>query len=366
LTIATLTGGEPGRAHGDVDPLFQRDRLRAPGRVLDHLQRRTLKVHRVATVVLDEADRMLDMGFVEDIEKILKALPPARQTAFFSATFPSSFEALSRKYQRDPVRVNAEAEGEQQTDIRQLLITLDPGQKLKALRWALENHPYESALVFVNLKLTVAELKQSLAAAGVSVDALHGDLLQPERERVMAKFRNGSTRVLVATDVAARGIDVQQLELVVNFDLAREPETYVHRIGRTGRAGKKGLAISFCTEQDRETLANIERTIGAKLEPMALPTEPRAKKAEAPTPEQTAKMDTLRISGGRKDKLRPSDILGALTGEACGLQGTDIGKIEIQDNWTYVAVSKSVSQVALQGLNKGRIKRMRFKVDVVQ
>lgn len=366
LTIATLTGGEPGRAQTVALEKGIHIAVGTPGRVLDHLQRRTLKVHRVATVVLDEADRMLDMGFVEDIEKILKALPPARQTAFFSATFPSSFEALSRKHQRDPVRVNAEAEGLQQTDIRQLLITLDPGQKLKALRWALENHPYESALVFVNLKLTVAELKQSLAAAGVSVDALHGDLLQPERERVMAKFRNGSTRVLVATDVAARGIDVQQLELVVNFDLAREPETYVHRIGRTGRAGKKGLAISFCTEQDRETLANIERTIGAKLEPMALPTEPRAKKAEAPTPEQTAKMDTLRISGGRKDKLRPSDILGALTGEACGLQGTDIGKIEIQDNWTYVAVSKSVSQVALQGLNKGRIKRMRFKVDVVQ
>jgi ATP-dependent RNA helicase DbpA len=365
LTVVTLTGGEPVRAQTIALENGAHIVVGTPGRVIDHLQRRTLRVHRVGTVVLDEADRMLDMGFLEDIEKILKALPKPRQTVFFSATFPSSFEALSKKHQLDPVRINATADGEEQADIRQLVMRLDPGQKLKAVRWVLENNAFESALVFANQKITIAELVQALSDAGLSVDTLHGDLLQPERERVMAKFRNGSTRVLVATDVAARGIDIQQLELVVNFDLPWEAEIYVHRIGRTGRAGKKGLAISFCTQDDLEILASIEQTVGITLEPLALPKETRVKGADAQAPEG-AKMDTLRISGGRKDKLRPGDILGALTGEGCGLQGTDIGKIEIQDNCSYVAVSKTMSKVAQQGLSAGRIKRMRFKVDFVQ
>lgn len=367
LTITALTGGEPAR--GQTQALEQGTHIvvGTPGRVIDHLlQRRTLRTHAVTTVVLDEADRMLDMGFVEDIEKVLKALPRNRQTLFFSATFPASFEALSRKHQKEPVRIGTAESEQQHVDIRHVLINVQPAHKLKALRWSLENHPHESALVFANLKRTVAELGETLADAGVSVDTISGDLLQPERERVMAKFRNGSTRVLVATDVAARGLDVQQLELVVNFDLPEEPETYVHRVGRTGRAGKKGLAFALCTPEDAALLPPIERAIGTQMDALAWPLTSSAQGKAAPAPELSAAMATLRILGGRKDKLRPSDILGALTGDAGGLQGSDIGKIEIQDNCSYVAVKKSVLEAALTGLRNGRIKRARFKVAVVE
>lgn len=308
---------------------------------------------------------MLDMGFVDDIEKILKALPPSRQTVFFSATFPDSFESLSQKYQKRPVRIGVGDEDQRQADIRHLLVRVEPAQKLNALRWCLSNHPHESALVFANLKRTVAELGETLAESGVSVDTISGDLLQPERERVMAKFRNGSTRVLVATDVAARGLDIQQLELVVNFDLPEEPETYVHRVGRTGRAGKKGLAIALCTPDERELLPAISHAVGTSLETVSWPPT-NGVRATGPAAPLTSAMATLRILGGRKDKLRPGDILGALTGEGCGLEGTDIGKIEIQDKCTYVAISKNRLDAALTGLRNGRIKRMRFKVDTVE
>lgn len=308
---------------------------------------------------------MLDMGFVDDIEKILKALPPNRQTVCFSATFPASFEALSQKYQKQPIRIGTKADEQHQADIRHLLVNVKPEEKLRALRWCLETHPHEAALVFANLKRTVAELGETLAEGGVSVDTISGDLLQPERERVMAKFRNGSTRVLIATDVAARGLDIQQLELVVNFDLPDDAETYVHRVGRTGRAGKKGTAIALCTPEERDFVPGIEHAVGTNLEVANWQQPKTAKVAGAPTTELTAAMGTLRILGGRKDKLRPSDILGALTGDAGGLQGTDIGKIEIQDNCTYVAINKAVLQTALDGLRNGRIKRQRFKVDIV-
>lgn len=365
LTVVTLTGGEPARGQSVALEQGAHIVVGTPGRVIDHLQRRTLRTHALTTVVLDEADRMLDMGFVGDIEKILKALPRNRQTVFFSATFPDSFEALSQKHQKDPVRIGILQPEQLHADIRHLLINVESAHKLKALRWSLENHPHESALVFANLKRTVADLGATLAKGGVSVDTLSGDLLQPERERVMAKFRNGSTRVLVATDVAARGLDIAQLELVVNFDLPEEPETYVHRVGRTGRAGKKGLAIALCAPEDRDLLPAIELAVGARMEALNWPLATNARETARPAADLSAPMATLRILGGRKDKLRPADILGALTGEAGGLQGTDIGKIEIQDTCTYVAVKRTVLEAALSGLREGRIKRARFKVSVV-
>lgn len=374
LTVAVLSGGEPVRAQAATLEKGVHIAVGTPGRVLDHLRRRTLRVHRVATVVLDEADRMLDMGFLPDMEKILKALPEARQTVFFSATFPDTIEALSQKHQKDPVRVSAEEHEADKPDIRQLVVRAEQDQKLRALRWALEHHAHESALVFANLKLTVAEIEKALLSAGSSAASLHGDLEQYDRDRVMAKFRNGSTRVLVATDVAARGIDVENLDLVVNFDLPSQPEVYVHRIGRTGRAGKPGLAISLCNSREQDKLRAIEEAMGASLEAVSASAPPArgrnaAASASAPaTPALTrdAKMDTLRISGGRKDKLRPGDILGALTGEAGGLRAEDVGKIEIHDKFSYVAVSRSASRTAQQSLSAGRIKSRKFKVELVK
>ncbi len=375
LQVLVLAGGEPLRAQASALEKGVHVAVGTPGRLLDHLGRGTLDLRRCETVVLDEADRMLDMGFVDDMERILEALPPSRQTAFFSATFPATIEALSHKYQRDPARVviapPARVEGE---GSRQLLISVAPEEKGKALRWVLQRYPHEAALIFANLKATVAELEKSLARAGTSVASLHGDLEQHERDRVMAKFRNGSTRLLVATDVAARGIDVDELDLVINYDLPTQPEVYVHRIGRTGRAGKVGLAISFAGERERNKVKNIEAHTQVKLERASMQAREEAVPGEgepaesAPSVdlERTAKMKTLRIAGGRKQKMRPGDILGALTGEAGGLAGADIGKIEIHDNFSYVAVRESVSRRAQQSLSNGRIKGKRFVVSLIE
>lgn len=357
LSVLVLAGGEPlGRQRGALEKGVH-IAVGTPGRVLDHLRRRSIKVHRVGTVVLDEADRMLDMGFSEDMEAILRALPPSRQTVFFSATYPDTIAELCQKHQKDPAFVRVESEPEQAPEIRQLLVTAEPEQKLGALRWALSAHPHESALVFANLKATVADVAQTLSESGVSADSLHGDLEQWDRDRVLAKFRNGSTRVLVATDVAARGIDIESLDLVVNYDLPSQPEIYVHRIGRTGRAGRLGVAVSIRTSRETYKIDAIEALTGQHL----IPTERAADTTRAPL-QRDAKMATLRISGGRKEKVRPGDILGALTGEAGGLDANDVGKIEIHDHFSYVAVSRHISREAQRSLSEGRIKGRRFQI----
>ena len=363
LSVLVLSGGEPiGRQRAALEK-GAHIAVGTPGRVLDHLRRRSLRVHRVGSVVLDEADRMLDMGFQDDMEKILKALPESRQTVFFSATYPSSIAALCEKYQRDPTVVTVEAEPEQAAEIQQLLVPVENEQKIGALRWLLANYPHESALVFANLKVTVAEVAKVLSEAGVSADSLHGDLEQYERDKVMAKFRNASTRVLVATDVAARGIDIENLDLVVNFDLPSQPDVYVHRIGRTGRAGKPGLAISLATTRESGKVAAIQQFTGQTLTVTEREAVPRGEKAAiAKALERDAKMATLRISGGRKQKVRPGDILGALTGEAGALDANDVGKIEIHDHFSYVAVKKSLSESAQQSLSAGRIKGRKFQI----
>jgi len=365
LSVLVLSGGEAVRDQTRALEKGVHLVVGTPGRILDHLQRRTLKVHRVATVVLDEADRMLDMGFQEDVGKILKALPPKRQTVFFSATFPASIRELSTKYQKEPRRISIEEDDAEAAPLtKELVVHVDGEQKPAALSWILGQYPHESALVFANQKLTVAAIAKSLASLGSSVESLHGDLEQRERDLVMAKFRNGSTRVLIATDVAARGIDLEKLDLVVNYDLPNQPEIYVHRIGRTGRAGNVGLSVSFCSRAEQPRLEAIELFTGSALVPLAR--ERSAPAVKAAPPARDAKMETLRLSGGRKDKLRPGDILGALTGEAGGLAGDQIGKIEIHERFAYIAVAKSVSRRALESLNQGRIKGKRFKAELVK
>jgi len=366
LSVLTLSGGEGVREQARALEQGVHLAVGTPGRLIDHLQRRNLEVHRVVTVVLDEADRMLDMGFGEDVGKILKAMPHTRQTVLFSATYPATIRELSARYQREPERVTVVDEAEASPTTEELVIHVAPEKKLDALRWVFQQYPHGSALVFANMKVSVAEIARVLARGGASVASLHGDLEQYDRDREMAKFRNGSTCVLVATDVAARGIDLEQLDLVVNFDLPSQPETYVHRIGRTGRAGKVGLAVSLCARAEQPRLEAIELYTGSALVPVQ-----RERAAPVPTggPQPAsleAKMDTLRLSGGRKDKLRPGDILGALTGEAGGLAGSEVGKIEMHDKFSYVAVAKSVTERALESLRQGRIKGKRFKAELVE
>ncbi|WNG16410.1 ATP-dependent RNA helicase DbpA [Cystobacter fuscus] len=360
LQVLVLAGGQPIRPQIEALEKGVHLAVGTPGRVLDLLQREVLDTRHLATVVLDEADRMLDMGFREDMERILATTPKTRQTVLFSATFPESIEAMSRAFQKEPSRVTVEA-ADAAPDIQQLAYLCAPEEKTAVLLRLLRHYQPTSAIVFCNLKATVVEVARALNEAGVSADGLQGDLEQFERDRVMAKFRNHSTRVLVATDVAGRGIDVEALDAVFNFDLPSQPEPYVHRIGRTGRAGRQGLAIALVTPKDDRKVEEIEHATKSRLEQARVdslpPEDPAGKGALG------SAWETLCISAGRKDKMRPGDILGALTGEAGGLKATDIGKIEIQDRLSYVAVARSVARVALQSLSQGRIKGRKHHIE---
>lgn len=361
LQVLILSGGMPmGPQYGSLERGVHIV-VGTPGRVLDHLTRGSLDLRRLQTVVLDEADRMLEMGFQEDLEKILSRTPQERQTVLFSATFPGTIEVMSRAYQRTPVRITIENKSETTQNIEHAFYEVTPENKLQTLLWAISNHASESVIVFCNFKASVQEITEKLIRAGISAGGLQGDLEQGDRDRIMAKFRNQSLRVLVATDVAARGIDVKDLDLVINYELPPQPEIYVHRSGRTGRAGQSGLAISLYTLRESPKLQNIERYSKIKIERKSQP----GVAAEA-TVQMTAQMKTLFIAAGRKEKMRPGDILGALTGQAGGLKGSDVGKIEIHDRFSYVAVSSEIADFALARLRDGRIKGKKFRIEAVR
>lgn len=336
-----------------------------PGRARDMLERGKLDLSTLRMLVLDEADRMLEMGFEEDLEALVSATPPKRQTVFFSATFPDEIEAMSARHQKSAVRITVADDLEDVTPIEQALYRMPRDAKPAALLQLLTARKPESALVFCNQKATVDELTALLEEGGFSAGALHGGHEQSTRDKIMAKFRGGSLRVLVATDVAARGLDIQGLDLVVNFDVALKPETHVHRIGRTGRAGRAGVALTLAAPGERIRIDAIEDLLRSALPRAELKEEPAAA-ASVPKAAATAAMETLYIAAGRKDKIRPGDILGALTGEAAGLDGSQIGKIEIHDKFTYVAVAKDVAQAALHGLRNGKIKGKKYQVEIVR
>ena len=367
LAVIELVGGQPSRPQREALERGVHIAVGTPGRLLDHVQRETLDPRGIRTVVLDEADRMLDMGFGADVHHIVRSIPATRQTVLFSATFPDSIEHLSTTLQRDPERVTIEDSSGGQLDIRQMRMDVDTQDKLQALAWLLQEYRPESALVFCNFKASVAELTGALTSAGISADRLDGDLDQFHRDQVLARFRNQSVRVLVATDVAGRGIDVEGLDLVVNFELPQQPEVYVHRIGRTGRAGKSGLAVSFTGPRQQDRVQVIEELTGKSIKQLSTDgavsssLDDLLRSAAGPP-----KMSTILISGGRQDKVRPGDILGALTGEAGGLEGSDIGKIEVQQRLSYVAVSHQHGAHATERLNAGRIKKKRFRATLIQ
>jgi ATP-independent RNA helicase DbpA len=367
LQVLVVCGGQPVAPQAFALEKGVHIVVGTPGRILDHIRRSSIQLSRLSTVVLDEADRMLDMGFQEDMETILAESPDSRQTVFFSATFPDSISEMSETYQRDPVSVKIENTDESKADIHQVLYEAANENKSVLLQGLLQQIAPKSTIVFSNFKAAVVELTAALEKAGVSAGCIHGDLLQIDRDKIMARFRNQSIRVLVATDVAARGIDVADLDLVVNYDLPQKPETYVHRIGRTGRAGKKGLAISFMTPKEAYRVNGIEEHTGTKFEreKFNVAAESKMQKTEK-SKHAEALMATIHISGGRKHKMRPGDILGALTGEAGGLEASEIGKIEIHDMFSYVAVSSRLAKIACEALRNGRIKGRKFNVDLVR
>ncbi len=325
-----------------------------PGRIQELTKKRALHLRHVRTLVLDEADRMLDMGFEEAIRDIVKRIPPERQGLLFSATFPDPIRTLGTAMLRDAVEVRAD-DGATAPAIEQFFVEVEPARRTPTLAALLLQHRPASTVVFCNTRAEVNEVAASLVHYGFGALALHGDMEQRDRDEVLLRFANRSCNVLVASDVAARGLDVEDLAAVVNLELPHDADTYVHRIGRTGRAGRSGLALSLVSPRELPRATGIETHTGTPLRWLRAPAMP----ARANVP--AAPMVTLRIDAGRSDKLRPGDIVGALTGEA-GLQKEAIGKIDVFATRSYVAVDRAQAGRTVTRLREGKIKGRRFRV----
>jgi len=324
-----------------------------PGRILDHLHKGSLILDHVHQLVLDEADRMLDMGFAEAIDAVLTACNQQRQTLLFSATYPKDIQKISARYQQKPENIKVESVHSDKRIVQKFYELRESDSKTRAVQQLLGEFQPSSAIIFCNTKQQCYDLCISLQDSGISALALHGDLEQKERNQVLVQFSNKSCPILIATDVAARGIDIKDLDAVINVELARDAEVHIHRIGRTGRAGEIGLALTLVAPKELGRVNRLQEYVKSSIE-----MEPLPKSAQSYL--QKPIMETLCIEGGKKDKLRPGDILGALTKDA-GLDGADIGKIDIFDFAAYVAVKQSIAKKALQHLQNGKLKGRKFR-----
>jgi ATP-dependent RNA helicase DeaD len=381
-----------------------------PGRLIDHLDRKTLKLDRIRMIVLDEADEMLKMGFIDDVERILASAPATRQVALFSATMPPEIERIAKRHISNASKVEIEHKAINAPAIEQRFLNVSEGQKLEALTTLLEAEENDAVLIFRRTKNGAAELAEKLVARGFAAEAMHGDMNQRERERTIKRLRDGKIDLVVATDVAARGLDVEKITHVINFDIPYDVEAYVHRIGRTGRAGRSGVATLFLTQRERGMMRAIERYTKTAIKPMKLPTQAdvamkrvtalketirknaakdldlylqlveemveegpfdiaeiaaAALKTAAGTtpkaePQPVAERSTepprkLQMALGRRDGIRPADIVGSIANEA-GVRGADIGPIEILDDITFVSVPASVADHVIE-----KVKGKKFK-----
>ncbi|MFC1567082.1 DEAD/DEAH box helicase [bacterium] len=392
-----------------------------PGRTLDHIRRETLNLDAIQTVVLDEADEMLDMGFRDDIEGILKTAPSSRQTVFFSATMPSAFMALTKRFQKNPKLIKIAHEKMTAPDIEQIYFETNEGKKLEALTRIIDVHDIKLSIIFCNTKRKVDDLMNHLQVRGYFCDALHGDMNQAKRDRVMGKFRKGAIEILIATDVAARGIDVENVEAVFNYDVPQDEEYYIHRIGRTGRAGKFGRAFTLATGKDMYKLRSIQRYAKIKIHRGSIPSikdveqlrinQFFAKVKDVLENQDTTKYTnmvehlvgneytTLEVSGallsmimeqqskgqtqktktvqssqksvrlfmniGRKQNIRPGDILGAIAGEA-GIDGDLIGNIDIYESYSFVNVPADQVENVIESMEKSHIKGKKIAIEVAK
>jgi ATP-independent RNA helicase DbpA len=329
-----------------------------PGRVLELVQKDALDLRGVRTLVLDEADRMLDMGFEEPIRALVKRTPKERQSLLFSATFPDSIRSLATAMLREPLEVSVDG-GAQPATIATHFFDAEPARRAPQLAALLLEFRPDSAVVFCNMRRDTEEVVGSLAHYGFTALALHGDMEQRDREEVLVRFSNRSCTVLVASDVAARGLDIDDIGAVINYELPTDADTYLHRVGRTGRAGRKGLALSLVAASERNRASLIEERQGQPI---------RFERIDAlagkPSGVPQAAMATLRIDAGRTDKLRPGDIVGALTGDA-GLHKDSVGKIDVFATRSYVAIARNHAKHALTQLRAGKIKGRKFRVNLL-
>lgn len=320
-----------------------------PGRIMDHLQRGSLNLDHITSLVLDEADRMLDMGFYDDISSIARQCPKQRQTLLFSATYPNGIAKLAKQLLHNPQQVHLH-EQHASSKIRQRFYEVDDQQRLPAVAQLLKHYRPISSLAFCNTKQQCRDLLEELLAQGFSALTLNGDLEQRDRDQVLIQFANRSCSVLVATDVAARGLDISQLEAVINVDISPDPEIHVHRIGRTGRADEEGWALSLFSAQETPRVNSISQFMDNEPEWHSLNQLSNSNPAPLQPP-----MVTLQIFAGRKDKIRPGDVLGALTADA-GFKSEQIGKINVTEQTTYVAVERSIGREAVRKLSAGKVK----------
>lgn len=346
VKVLTLTGGVAMRPQIASLEHGAHIVVGTPGRIRDHLGRNTLDLSRVQTLVLDEADRMTDMGFYDEIANIVRACPERRQTLLFSATYPDDIRHATSHFLRDPLEVVVESQHDEST-IEQRFYEVGFDNRDDAVARLLSHYRPVSALAFCNTKAHCRELADSLRAQGFSALALYGELEQRERDEILILFANRSCSVLVATDVAARGLDISNLEAVINVDVSKDAEVHVHRIGRTGRGGESGLALSLCAPNEKKWVRLIEEYQNTPVAWHKLEELGDNELAADPAP-----MVTLVISGGKKDKLRPGDVLGALTGDA-GLLKEQVGKINVSEFQTYVALDRRVAHDAFDRLNAG-------------
>ena len=355
----TLCGGVPLRQQTESLKHGAHVVVGTPGRVLDHLDRGALSLKALATLVLDEADRMLDMGFVEDIARVAKLCPGTRQTLLFSATYPQGIVELAQRFLRAPkeIKVRSQVDAAQ---IEQRFYEVKESDRLQAVARLLLHFRPASTIAFCNTKQQCRDLVGMLCAQGFAALALHGELEQRERDQVLIQFANRSCSLLVATDVAARGLDIVQLEAVINVDTTPDAPLHVHRIGRTGRVGATGLALSLASLDEMGSVGKIELLQGAEVK-----WYPLAELLPAPGGRLLPAMVTLQIVGGRKEKIRAGDVLGALTGEA-GFAATQIGKINVNEFSTYVAVDRQIAAQALARLSGGTVKGKKVKARRVQ
>ena len=347
LKILTLYGGVPLRAQAESLAKGAHILIGTPGRIQDHLAKETLTLESIKTLVLDEADRMLDMGFYDEIVKIGSNMPRAKQTLLFSATFPEKIEKLAKALLKQPLSIKVDTILES-AKIDE--IVYETSDKFKTLTALIQSYKPESLLLFCNTKAEVISLTDRLHQKGHSVIDIHGDLEQKERNESVIAFSNGSKRILVATDVASRGLDIKDIELVINYDLPFDQEVYTHRIGRTGRADATGTAISLYTPRDSEKCAYITseaRTAQVK----DLRVDAKFK--------MVSEYDTLCLNGGKKTKLRAGDILGTFCKEI-GIDPKMIGKINITDTKSYVALHHTVIDKVFKALKKITIKKKKY------
>ena len=330
-----------------------------PGRVLRLLKNEYIRLNQVSHFVLDEADRMLDMGFIDDIQTIMSFLPKKRQTLFFSATFSDEVITLAQSILHEPKRIQVD-EKHQEHVIKQHFIKVERHlDKDAALLAILTHFKPESAVIFCKTREICAQTERFLNDHRYPALAIHGDMEQRQRTLVLTKFANRSCSILAATDVAARGLDIKELQLVINYDLPQDAKVYIHRIGRTGRAGKEGLALSLYVPQEHERLVEIENELKSPCQFIEINSLIKADDYKSMAQPE---MGTILISGGKKDKLRPGDILGALVKDG-GLEGTDVGSIKILPTVSFVAIKKDKLDQCFKKIRDLRIKSIKFKIE---